>query len=112
MLRIKQEGKLTEIKYNPKRPTRFPRLNPGQRFDLWVVTDKYTFPFLGMHPDALTVSGWRIGADERPFDLKYMEFRLMRPDVTLVYYMIYQLADGAETPIWIETDETLDAYRN
>jgi hypothetical protein len=110
-LRIKHGGKLTEIKYIPTEPLAFPEFRPDDRFDLWIVTDKYVFPFLDMHSDALKVSGWRIGIDHRPFHLDYLEVKLLKPDVKLVYYMIYQLADGAETPIWFESDKPLDAFR-
>jgi hypothetical protein len=110
-LRIKHEGKVAEIKYAANEPIEFPKLKPGKRFDLWIITDDYTFPFLDMHPDALTVAGWRIGVDVRPFHLDYMEFRLMRSDIKLVYYMIYQHADGGETPIWIECQQSLKDFR-
>ena len=110
-LRIKQNRKLTEIKYTPTEPVSFPELTAGKAFDLWIVTDKYVFPFLGMNPDALAVSGWRIGIDHPPFHLDYLELKLLKPDVKLVYYLIYQLADGGETPIWVESDKPLDAFR-
>ena len=110
-LRIKHNGELAELKYVPTEPLAFPELKPGDRFDLWIVTDKYVFPFLDMHPDALKVSGWRIGIDRRPFHLNYLELKLLSPDVKLVYYMIYQLADGGETPTWFESRKTLDAFR-
>ncbi len=110
-LRIKQNGKLTEIKYSPTEPLAFPQLAAGERFDLWVVTNKYVFPFLDMHPDALKVSGWRIGIDRRPFHLGYMELKFLRSDVKLVYYMIYQHSDGGETPIWFESRDTLETFR-
>ena len=110
-LRIKQNDKLTEINYSPTESFAFPELTPSERFDLWVVTDKYIFPFLDMHPDALKVAGWRIGIDRRPFHLDYLELKLLTPDVKLVYYMIYQLAEGGETPIWFESRRTLDAFR-
>jgi hypothetical protein len=65
-----------------------------------------------MHPDALTVAGWRIGVFVRPFSRKrYLELTLLEPEVKLVYYLIYQHRDG-ETPTWFESRETLEAYRS
>jgi hypothetical protein len=110
-LRIKEDGKLTEIKHAANEPIEFPELKPGKRFDLWIITDDYTFPFFDMHPDALTVGGWRVGVDVRPFHLDYMELTLLRPDIELVYYMIYQNADGGETPILIESQHPLKDFR-
>src|SRR5262245_5708613 len=34
-VRIKQKGKLTELKYSPNEPLVFPELAPNERFDLW-----------------------------------------------------------------------------
>ena len=111
-LRIKQNDKVTEIKYAPNAPIQFPALKPGERFDLWIISKNYTLPFLDMHPSALTVAGWRVGIDVRPFDLHYIELKALSPHVKLVYYMIYQHANGGETPIWIESREPLKDFRN
>jgi hypothetical protein len=110
-VRIKQGDQLTEIKYVPNSPIRFPVLEPGKRFDIWIITDTYRLPFLDMHPDALTVAGWRVGIDVRPFDLDYLELKLLSRRVKLVYYMIYQHADGGITPIWFESREPLKDLR-
>jgi hypothetical protein len=111
-LRLKYRGKITEIKYSPGSRLSFPRLKPREEFDLWIITDKYTLPFLKMPGAALRVAGWRIGIDDRPFDLDYLELTLMAAKVRLVYYMIYQLADGGETPIWFESSKSVKEFRN
>jgi len=111
-LRLKYRGKITEIKYTLGSRPSFPRLKPREKFDLWIITDKYTLPFLKMHRDALRVAGWRVGIDARPFDLKNFELSLLPAEVRLVYYMMYQLADGGETPIWFESSKLLEDFRN
>lgn len=111
ILRIKQNGKLTELKYSPTEPITLPVLVPNERFDLWVVTDKYIFPYPNMHADAFAVAGWRIGIDRRPFHLNYLELKFLKPDVKFVYYMIYQHADAGETPIWFKSDKPLATFR-
>ncbi|HSS21560.1 MAG TPA: hypothetical protein VLL54_15915 [Pyrinomonadaceae bacterium] len=111
-LRIRQDGKLFEVKYVSSEPLALPKLKPGKRFDLWIVTDTYTFPFEDMHPDAFKVAGWRIGFDSPPYDLEYMELRLISPGVKFVYYLIYQHADGGVTPMFFESHPPLDWYRN
>lgn len=111
-LRLKYRGKITEIKYSPGSRLSFPRLKPREKFDLWIITDKYTLPFLKMHRDALRVAGWRIGIDDRPFDLENLELTLLAAEVRLVYYMIYKHADGGETPIWFESSKPIQEFRN
>jgi hypothetical protein len=111
-LRLKYRGQITEIKYSPGSRLSFPRLKRREEFDLWIITEKYILPFLKMPGDALRVAGWRIGIDERPFDLEYLELTLLAADVRLVYYMIYKRADGGETPIWFESSKSLREFRN
>jgi hypothetical protein len=110
-LRIKHNGKLTEINYSPTKPVVFPPIPAGERFDLWVVTDKYVFPFLNMHADDLNVSAWRIGTEQRFFHLDYLEPGGLPPDVKLVYYLIYELPHRGRTRIWIESREPLEGFR-
>ena len=109
-LRIEQDGKRAEIKYSPTEPLVFPELTSGKPFNLSVVTDKYTFRFANLPLEALDVAGWRLGIDRRPFHLDYLELKHLNPNVKLVYYIIYQNADGGETPFWFESDKTLDAF--
>lgn len=111
-LRLRYRGKITVIKYSPGSRPSFPRLRPREEFDLWITTDKYTLPFLKMPGDALRVAGWRIGIDDRPFDLEYLELTLLGAEVRLLYYMIYKHADGDETPIWFHSSESLEEFRN
>lgn len=58
------------------------------------------------------VAGWRVGIDVRPFDVAYGELKPLPPRIKLVYYMIYQHAEGGETPIWIESTKPLKDLRN
>ncbi|HEU4387225.1 MAG TPA: hypothetical protein VFV34_05470 [Blastocatellia bacterium] len=109
-LRIEQNGKRTELEYSPTKPLVFPELTRGKPFNLSVITDKHIFPFGDLPLDALDVAGWRLGIDRRPFHLDYVELKLLKRNMRLVYYSIYQHADGGETPIWFESDKTLDAY--
>jgi proline iminopeptidase len=111
-LRLKYQGKITEINYIPGKPLAFPKLEPREPFDLWIITDRYTLPFLEMPGSALEVAGWRVGIDARPFDLKYYELRLLPASVRLVYYIIYKHADGGETPIWIESSKPAEEFRS
>jgi hypothetical protein len=111
-LRLRYRGKITELKYIPGGRLFFPKLKRREEFDLWIITDKYTLSFLKMPGDALRVAGWRIGIDDRPFDLEYLELTLLGPEVRLVYYMIYQHAGGGETPIWFESSKSAHEFRN
>lgn len=111
-LRFQHQGKITEISYIPGRPLAFPKLKPLEQFDLWIITDKYTLPFLNMPANALEVAGWRVGIDARPFHLEYVELNVLPAEVRVVYYMIYKHANGDETPILFESSKSLEEFRN
>ncbi len=112
-LRLNHQGKIIEINYRPGKPVHFPTLEPREEFDLWIISEKYTLPFLKKPGTMLGAAGGRVGIDARPFDLKeYLELTLLPAKVKLVYYIMYVHPDGPETPIWFESSKLLEDFRN
>jgi hypothetical protein len=111
-VRLRYRGKITKRKYSPGSRLSFPRLGRREAFDLWITSDKYTLPFLKIPGQALLMAGWRIGVDNRPFELEYLEMFPVAADVQVVYYMIYNHPDGSVTPILFESSKSVKRFGN